>query len=411
MMRKFIPGFRSKHLLLHSPLSQKCQSNPDKSLLSSIPSSFAFSHDRACSSTPEQEAKTSVLSNYLISTLKFSKSRALTVTNQYSYIKSLEKPEKTVLFFKGVGFSDAQVKYIASHMPSLLFASVEKTLKPKFVFLQELGLSGPRIGDVISRNPNILNYSLDRSLKPTVLLIKEVLTSDGKNRSEEKVRDDLCRILMRSNRISSSKSNLEANIDYLKSCGVCGSQLSVTLLQNPGLFVLRKEKILQLVKRALDMDFTMGSRMLVYGVLTLSRLSVKTLSGKFEVFGVFGFSEAEIVSMFRKSPIAFHTSKEMLRSKLELYLSTLGIDKTLLVQHPVILSCSAEKRVIPRYRVVEKLKSMGLLSKGSSFYSAMCMSNKNFLEKYILRFEKEADELMLAYNGQLVNTSEKKEVS
>lgn len=54
-----------------------------------------------------------------------------------------------------------------------------------------------------------------------------------------------------------------------------------------------------------------------------------------------------------------------------------------LVQHPILLACSLEKRVIPRYKVLEILKSRRLLRQDSSLNVAMCYSNRQFLEKYI----------------------------
>ncbi|KAI3451097.1 hypothetical protein Pfo_007762 [Paulownia fortunei] len=391
-MRKLILTFRFKSLLLPS-LSQNCHSNPSKSILSLI-TSFTFSQDRACSSTSDLNAKISVLSDYLIGSLKFSKARALVVSRHFAHIKYLEKPEEVVLFFKAIGLYDAQIQSLAHVLPRVLFANVEKTLKPKVIFFQELGLSGPRLGAFISKNPNMLKCSVDRSLKPCICLIEKVLKNDGRNRSNEKVNDDLFRTLTRCNRIVHLKSRLEANIQYLESCGVVGSQLSALLLRQPRIFAMNKEKLAELVSRALDMDFAVGSRMLVHAIHSLSCLSIKTLHGRFEVYRMFGISKDEVALMFRKSPYVFQLSEAKLRWKLEFFLNNLKINKLVLVHHPVLLSYSIEERVIPRYKVLEILKSRRLLRKDSSLNSVMCISNRKFLEKYILRFKNDAEELL-----------------
>ncbi|KAI3451095.1 hypothetical protein Pfo_007760 [Paulownia fortunei] len=248
---------------------------------------------------------------------------------------------------------------------------------------------------------------VDRSLKPCIGLIKKVIKNDGRTRSNEKVNDDLFRTLTRCSRIVHVKSRLEANIQYLEICGVVGSQLSALLLKQPRIFSLGKEKLAELVSRALDMDFTMGSRMLAYAIHSLSCMSINTLNGKYEVFRMFVFSMDELALMFRKSPHAFGLSEAKLRWKIEFFLNNLKINKLVLVPHPTLLTCSIEDRVIPRYTVLEMLKSRRLFGKDLNLYSAMCISNRKFLEKYILRFKNDAEDLLLAYNAQLPDNSEK----
>ncbi|KAK6125757.1 hypothetical protein DH2020_040497 [Rehmannia glutinosa] len=353
--------------LLLPSISQNFCSKPSKSLLSSITSSFRFSQNRACSSTPEPNAKSSVLVDYFIGSLKFSKARAIAVSSNFAHIKSLEKPEEVVLFFKALGFSDAHIQSLAHTLPRILFAKVEKTLKPKVAFFQELGLSGP------------------------------LLRNDGRNRSDEKVTDDLFLILTRANRIVHMKLRLEANIQYLESCGIVGSQLSTLLLRQPRIFIVRKEKLRELVSRAVNMDFTIGSRMLVHAIHCFSCMNIKTLDGRFEVLRMFGFSKDEVALMFRKSPFVFEFSEAKLRWKLEFFLNNLKIDKLVLVQQPGFLTYSIEERVVPRYKVLEILKSKGLLRTRSTIGSAMHVSNRKFLEK---RCESGSGELELG-SGQL----------
>ncbi|KAK6150473.1 hypothetical protein DH2020_015405 [Rehmannia glutinosa] len=406
MMRKFILASRFESLLLPS-LSQNGPSKPSKSLFSLITSSFGFSQNRACSSTPEQNAKSTVLVDYLIGSLKFSKARALAVSSNFAHIKSIANIDEVVRFFKALSWSDAQIQSLAHRRPTILFASVEKTLKPNIMFYQELGLYGPCLGAFISKNQNKLKASLDRTLKPCILLIKKVHNNDGRNRSDEKVNDDLFRTITRCNRIVQMKSILEENIRYLESCGIVGSQLSTLLLRQPRIFGMHKEKLKEIVSRAVGMNFTIGSRMLVHAIHCLSCMSIKTLNGRFEVLRLFGFSKDELALMFRKSPFVFGISEAKLRWKLEFFLNHYNIDKFLLVRYPILLTCSVEERVIPRINVLEVLKSRKLFKKDLSFYKAMCISDEKFLEKYILRFENDAGDLLLAYNNQPPDTSER----
>lgn len=383
-------------------LSQNYHSIPSKSLISWITSYSTFSQNGAFSTEPN--VTNSVLADYLVGSLNFSKDKALSVSSKFSHYKTLEKPEQVVHFFRGLGFSDTHIRSITNSVPRILFADIEKTLKPKVIFFQELGLSGPDLGSFLSKSPYILNCSLNGSLKPTIHVIRNVFASDGRKRSIEMVNDDLFRTITRCYRIVPAKQSLEANILYLKSCGVVGSQLSSLLCRLPRIFTMQQDKLAEIVSRALGMNFIMGSRMLVHAIHSLSCMSIETLNGKFEVLREFGFSEEEIVSMFRKSPYVFGLSAVKLRSKLELLLNNLKINISEVVQTPAILTLNIEERVIPRYRVLETLKSRGLLRKDPSLSRAMILSESRFLQSYVEPFKTDAKELWLAYNGKLLST-------
>ena len=354
----------------------------------------------ASSSTPHLSAKNSVLLDYLVGSLKFSTDKALSVSSSYSRTKSLERPQEVISFFKGLGLSDARVQSIARAVPSILFADVEKTLKPKVTLFQELGLS-----TLISRNPFALTFSLERTLRPSISLIKKVLVSDGRYRSEEQVNGDLLRVLTRCSTIFYMTTRLEANIVYLESCGIVGSQLSSLLLSRTRLFTMPVEKLKELVSRAVGMNLDTGSRMLAHAIGVLGCSSAKTLNGKYEVLRLFEFSKDEIDSMFVKWPYMFGLSETNLRCKIEFFLNDIKIEKALLVQQPNLLSFSIKERVIPRCKVLEILKSRRLVSKDLRLITTMSPSNRKFYDKYILPFTNDAEDLLLAYNGKFLDTS------
>ncbi|KAH6830572.1 hypothetical protein C2S53_015323 [Perilla frutescens var. hirtella] len=404
MMQKLIQSFPFKSILLPS-LSQSYHSSLSSSLISWITAYSTFSLNEAFS--PKPNVKNSDLADYLVRSFKFSKERSLSVVGKFSRRKSLEKPEEVIHFFRGLGFSDAHIRAIVHCVPRILFADIEKTLKPKVMFFHELGLSGPRLGSFISRTPYILYCSVNGSLKPSIHLIRKVLAGDGRNKCIEMVNDDVFRTITRCGRLILAKHTMKANVLYLESCGVVGSQLSSLLFRLPRIFLMQQDKLAEVVSRALDMNFTKGSRMLVHGIHSLSCMTMRTLNGKFEVFRAFGFTKEETDLMFRKSPYVFALSVAKLRCKLELLLNNLKINRLAVVQIPGILSLNIEERVIPRYKVLEILKLRGLIKKDSSLCTAMCLQESKFLQRYILPFKTDAEELLLAYRGQFLSTSQK----
>ncbi|KAI3462022.1 hypothetical protein Pfo_018685 [Paulownia fortunei] len=393
------------HSLLVPYASHNCGWDPCKPLLFFVNSLFTASQNRAYTSTPHLNSKNFLLVDYLTDSLKFPKSKAIAVSSRFPSISSFEKPEAVVRFFKALGFSDTQVQSSVKRQPTILFADVEKTLKPKVAFYQELGLCGPRLGMVLSRNPTLLTSSLDKKLKPSIVVIKKVLELDGSENRNDNINDLLFRILLRNIWRIGKDSRLSSNITYLRSCGVVGSQLIMLLKSELRLFSMREAELKNLVSRATEMGFVMGSRMLVYGILALYSNSAETINRKFELLQSFGFSRDEWDEMFVKSPSLLKTSEAKLRLGIEFFLHTLMLDKSVLVGSPVLLGFSVEKRIIPRYKIFEMIKSRNLFEKEPSFITVLLLPDKKFVDEYIWRFGDDAKELQVAYKNYLLESS------
>ncbi|KDO59979.1 hypothetical protein CISIN_1g0449461mg, partial [Citrus sinensis] len=237
---------------------------------------------------------------------------------------------------------------------------------------------------------------LERKLIPCVEILKKILAEDSNN-------EDLIRVIRRMSWdlvvIDPEKSGLLRNIEYLKSCGIVGSQLSMLLVRLPRLFCFNDLKLRQLVLRVLDMGFTTDSRMFVHGLDALCRLSEKTFDRKLDLFRSYGFSKEECIEMIRTAPRLLSASEERLKSGLDFFLKKIEFGKAVLVRMPCCMMYSIENRVIPRYRVFQIVMVRRMLKKDWSFPSVLVLSEENFLNKYVLSFGDDAEELLLAYKG------------
>ncbi|KAH9669711.1 hypothetical protein KPL70_021901 [Citrus sinensis] len=374
---------------------QRINSSPNSQNLA-IKSLFSF-----FSSLSETQNSNAFLLNYLTETLNIPKSRALVISNsnRYSHIKSPEKPENVRQYFHNVGFSDTEIQLAVSVSPQILFSDVDKTLKPKIEFFQHLGLEGSDLGKIISKTPSLLTVSLEK-LIPCVEILKKILVNDTNN-------EDFIRVFSRWKWIPTDKSGLLRNIEYLRNCGIVGSQLSVLLVRQPRLFCYEESKLRHLVSRVLDMGFSTNSRMFVYGLQAVSYLSEETFDRKLELFRSYGISKEEFIEMFRKAPGILASSEERLKLGLEFFLKDIEFKKSVLVHNPVCLTLSIENRVIPRYRVFQIVMPRGMLNKKLSFGSMLLLSEENFLKKFVLRFGDDAEELLLAYKGHGLGSSHK----
>ncbi|KAL9459207.1 hypothetical protein AB3S75_002569 [Citrus x aurantiifolia] len=264
-----------------------------------------FSPFSSLSKTPN--STNFIFLNFLIKTLNIPKSRALPISNKFSRIKSLEKPETVRQFLHNVGFSDTHIQLTVTLTPKILFSDVDKTLKPKIEFFQHLGLVGSDLVD------------------------------DSNNEDLTRVFRRCCWNLI----MDTEKSGLLRNIEYLKSCGIVGSQLSMS----------------------------------------------------------YGFSKEEVLQMFRKAPCILEASEERLQLGLEFFLKEIECEKSVLVRTPICLACGIENRVIPRYRVFQIIMSRGMFKEDFSFSSTLLLSEGNFLQKFVLSFGDDAEELLLSYKG------------
>ncbi|KAF6164826.1 hypothetical protein GIB67_030698 [Kingdonia uniflora] len=72
-----------------------------------------------------------------------------------------------------------------------------------------------------------------------------------------------------------------------------------------------------------------------------------------EIFRSYGFSENEIISIFRNYPKFMNTSEKKLKSGLYFFINKLDLEPSYLVKYASLLTCSMEKRIIPRWTVLQ----------------------------------------------------------
>lgn len=340
------------------------------------------------------------LSGFLMKSLNFSRSRALVVSNRSSRAtsNSLENSRAVIEYFQKLGFSDAQIRSSVIVCPQILFADIGKTLKPKLDFLQGLGLVGADLGSYISKSASVLSVSLDKRLVPNVHILKGVLFNDEDNR-------DLIVVLRRCKWIVSKdpESVLMRNIAFLESHGVTGCQQRMLLKRQPSLFVAKESRLNGLVSRVLKMGFSLNSGMLAYALYSVSCISVKTVGKKVKLFRDFGFSEENIILMFRRAPTLLRVSEEKLKFGIDFFLNVMKCKRILIVGRPSCLMHSMEDRVVARFRVLQVVKLKGLMKKDPSFVAMVELNEEAFIERFISRFRDDTEQLLLAYKGHILD--------
>ncbi|KAK3211915.1 hypothetical protein Dsin_016621 [Dipteronia sinensis] len=112
------------------------------------------------------------------------------------------------------------------------------------------------------------------------------------------------------------------------------------------------------------------------------------------------------MEMFQKQPRMFTRSEEGLKLALDFFLNKIELKKEALIRRPCCLTFSLVERVIPCNRVMQILKSKKLLlKKEPSFGHMLTLSEEKFLEKYVEKFRDDAEELLVAYRGHMLDSS------
>ncbi|XP_062098243.1 uncharacterized protein LOC133804104 [Humulus lupulus] len=367
------------------------------------PSRCFLYHFSSLSSTATTTSSNSDLVICLINIYKLSKIQAVSISNRFSSIKSPNKPQLVHKFFLEKGFSKTHIQSMVLVSSQILFADVNKTLRPKVEVFQQLGIEGSELGKFISKNPTVLTRSLKKKLVPCIEILKKFFGDNGNNK-------DFIRILScRWNLWNPQR--LLANCTFLESCGIIGPQLALIMKRQPHIFTLQDSKLRELVSKVSDMGFTKGSKMFPHGLYAVSGIRDDACKKKLDLICSFGFSEGESKEMFRRSPLLFRTSPEKLKFGIDFYLNTVKLKRSMLIHAPWILMSSMEKRVIPRYKVLQLLKLKRLFKREPSFYSMVLHTEAEFLQNFIFRFKDDANELLEAYMGHLSNSSEEEDKS
>ncbi|XP_049369193.1 transcription termination factor MTERF5, chloroplastic-like [Solanum verrucosum] len=348
-------------------------------------SSYNFRSQYLYSSTATP-APTHFLVKYLVDSLGFSNEEAASASSKVTSRKNLKNPDLVINFLKQTGFDNTQMKIMVSKVPKLLFRDVSKTLKPKFQCLMDLGLSGSDLVDVIAKDSQIVDRGLDTHLRPTIDLLRRILGSN----------ENVVKALKRFPRLLSFRAHhiMENNLLLLKNYGVPDERIKKLMLRNPSYFAQNLERIKGLLHR-MENDFLVprDSSSFLYGCQVLNSLNKSKLEKKFGVFKSFGWSDDDILKMFRKLPFCVGLSEVRIHKALNLFMKELGFGTAYLVSHPAILVFSMEKRVIPRMQVMKILDEKKVERRKLDLYYALSLAETKFIDYFVHPYKDQMPDL------------------
>ena len=330
--------------------------------------------------------------------------------------ESCQMPCPKRLLLQQEGFTGLQIRSLCEGPYSHHLLAISHTkLASLLGILKKHGVSGPVSGNLLTQSPTVLRLSL-RNVEEKIeffghylgandprLLLKLITHCAGNNSlismslqnirrhmsllHEELGMDpaDIRKILRKfpSFLILNLQRNLLTKVRWLQEKGLDKKAISWLWKTYPNVMHLSIEQglseRLELLK---EYDLDLNSKEGLKALGFWSSRSLKTLLARFEALQKHGISRSDAVQIVRKHPGVICCKEETIAKKIDYLIDTLHLDISELVHFPAFLNYSLEKRIIPRYDALRKLKSKGLLKKDLTVSSVLSLSNEEFTKKF-----------------------------
>ncbi|KAL8113449.1 transcription termination factor MTERF15, mitochondrial-like [Apium graveolens] len=304
----------------------------------------------------------------------------------------LSKKTSSSKLLQTYGFSQTHINKILVKQPACLLGP--KILKPKLEFLLSIcNQSQSDVIKIVNKTPHVLRRSLKQHLVP---IFDMLISVTGSHCSAAAVVISNPFVLT-----YCIPRDLLQNIELLQKLGVPEDQVLKFVTEYGQVTGKHHDKFSEVVMKVRDMGFDPLSYGFRRAVTCLCLINDEIWEAKCKIYRSFGFSDNEIVTMFKKLPTVIVYSDKRITEVLEFYVKKLGWTPARLVDLPYVIAFSLAKRIIPRCSVLQALESRKSISSSSGFYQILGMNDVAFLEKYVAAYMDEVPELMDAYTGKL----------
>jgi len=282
-----------------------------------------------------------------------------------------------------VGLTEEEITKTFRRCGYLLYAKSGQNLDEVLELLNSCGLTTlAQMRKVVLCNPYFVFRGVEINIQSKLRLLRTLMKEE-----------DISRLVYRNSKIfNSGEGRMREAIALLQRLGVEGQALSQLLAKEPRLLSVSEEKVTESFKHIEDLGFDKGSKM--FAVVLRSILGVRkdSLERRLHCLSSLGFSEKQISQISRRKPMILGLSEENLRRHVDFLVNSVGLPLDDLVKYATLPSLSLEKRIIPRYRVMEALKSMQEWKKEMISPRIFMSTEKCFLHKYV---NKNADSSIL----------------
>ncbi|KAJ0097494.1 hypothetical protein Patl1_29119 [Pistacia atlantica] len=187
----------------------------------------------------------------------------------------------------------------------------------------------------------------------------------------------------------------------LKGIGVTQSSISTLVTSNPGVLCESFEKFDECLKMVFEMGFNPSTSAFIHALVAVMAMSQSTWEQKLNVFRGWGWSDKDIMLVFRKCPNCMNTSESKIMNAMDFLVNKMGWQSTDIALYPDVFLLSLEKRVIPRCLVIKVLQSKGLLKKNLSPSTCVKPVEKLFLDRFVTKYQEQVPQLFDIFQGKI----------
>uniref|UniRef100_J3M1T7 Uncharacterized protein n=1 Tax=Oryza brachyantha TaxID=4533 RepID=J3M1T7_ORYBR len=325
---------------------------------------------------------------YLVSNCGLKPAAAAKAAPLFANLDSTSRPDAVLAFLRSQGLTRRQVRRIVSRKPELLLRDVDATLEPKFRAIRALGLGRADAARLFALYPPALTFGVQTKLLPRVLFWLDYLGSAKL----------LIKWLAKTWLLQYGVDIFFRNLSTLRSIGIPESRILAT----------SEAKLQKLLDRVEGLRVPPSSGMFMWVLYTLHNVSESAFRAKkAAVMSAAGCTEEEFAAMCRRAPCFMFAPAELLRQKVEFLLGKAECDARYIVNNPVLLTFSLSKRMVPRHRVIETLRSRGVdIGTKANLRGIMRSTEAMFVDRYIVRYQEQVPELHELYPPRQVNGKE-----
>ncbi|KAG9454788.1 hypothetical protein H6P81_007692 [Aristolochia fimbriata] len=301
--------------------------------------------------------------------------------------KRLRNLKFVLAFLRLHGFSEDHVEDFVTRVP--LVSSIRvSNVQPKIQFFLDMGFSVSDVASIIVGNPFILKGSLANHLRPNLTFLVQVLHTN----------DRVMKVLRRWQLFFKFdfEKTVIPNVAALVDEGVSRMAVLKLFEHHPMLMIQKQEKFVKLVQWAKELGIKPTTYSFVVAIVSKCSLSSQNWQNKIEAIKSLGLTEEEVMIAFRKAPTLLRQSEEKIRKVMEFCVNTMKLEPVVLCTYPALVMYSFEERIVPRFAVIEVLKSKKLMT-GETFVWAFGLPEKIFLDKFVRKHLREVQGLMEVY--------------
>ncbi|KAG5001878.1 hypothetical protein AAZX31_08G295400 [Glycine max] len=329
--------------------------------------------------------------SYLINSWGLSPKLASELSNRVN-LKNPDGPNAVINLLNKYGFEKTHLAKLAEIKPSVIAANAENTLLPKLKFFRSIGISNADMPKILIASHHMLFRSLDKCLIPRYEILSSLLRDKG----------EVVRALKNAPfgfTYVDMMTHLVPNIRVLRESGVPQGSISYLLMHSGTLAYRDHSKFVEAVNTAKGFGFNPLKRTFVVGVEVLANKSKAVWESRFEVYERCGWNREIALGAVRKFPSIVKLSEEVFIKKMSFLVKDMGCSSEDIAEYPQVVTYNLEKRIIPRFSIIKMLKSKGLLKKNLHFSAIICITEANFLEKFVINFQKDLPFLPDYYNS------------